>query len=114
MATLYDLVDLWTDSDECYFAKAFNGILNEEEDRIDLDKVDKKKAAEDLEAFAYGTLEGTITEEQAMLGVDCVINYLEDSYQPRAWEYQRCWWEHIQKPLQDIDVGKWMFDSEEE
>ena len=108
MATLYDLVDLWTDSDECYFAKAFNGILNDVEDRIDLAKVDKKKAAEDLEAFAYGALEGTITEEQAKKAVECVIDYLEDSYQPRAWEYETCWWQHIQEPLQDIDVGDFL------
>jgi hypothetical protein len=111
MATLYDLVDLWTDSDECYFARAFSGILNEFEDRRDLLKVDKKKAAEDLLDYSFGVLESTITEEQAKTAVQCVINYLEDSYKPGPWEYERCWWQHIQEPLQGIDVGKWTFES---
>lgn len=108
MATLYDLVDLWTDSEECYFEKALNGILGDVEDRIDLAKVDKKKAVEDLEAFSFGALESMISEEQAKMAVNCVINYLEDSYQPGPWEYERCWWQHIKEPLQDIDVGDYL------
>jgi hypothetical protein len=93
MATLYDLVSLCTESEECYIQE----ILA---DNIDLKNFDEEKAEKDLLDYSFGAFESTITEEQAKTAVQCIKSYL-------APEQQR-WDRDIKEPLEDIDIGDWL------
>jgi hypothetical protein len=93
MATLYDLVNLCTESEESYIQDVFTN-------EIDLKNFDEEKAAKDLLDYSFGAFESTITEEQAALAVQCIKSYLEHS--------QQRWGRDIKEPLEDIDIGDWL------